>query len=772
LPTDDPIPDHLLLDEAAARRLLLVEAVDSVDREGRLVGLVERERIDQDALTVTGDPAVGQRLDPKAWLLARADRFLDLLAHRQPRLAALATPPAWQPWVGWLLPLAALVLGGFIDRIDNPRQVNLLSPPLLAFLLWNMVVYLGLLAVALRPRRPSDAPPPAWLPWLQRIGAGRTGALRADVVRAFGVRWWQVAGALEGQRWRRILHTSAAAWAIGVALSIVVGGLVREYRVGWESTLLDLPQVHAFLRVLFAPVVALLPLEPFTQQELARLHFGSGLPVDRLEARRWVGLYLGLLAVVVIAPRALLAAWAAWRQRQLARRVRIALDSSYFSAVLGRVSPARVRLVLVTVGDADARVLRQVLRQAGGEPSAQGLARTVLTTLRGDALVCREATLDALLADWTAGPSGPRWLPRFGRRSEAAQGEEADLLLVSGDRAADLESALPALQTLGRPVLLLPAMGSEAGLERALRANGVRGDVLAQASLATWHGDARLRAAMARLLPPYLAPGVERLVSAWQRHADHRLEQAARLLADELVDAARESQPLALLPLGVRQLVVRGEREAGQEARREAMAALLARLRERQQAVDARLLALHAAVRRGGGLVGDAWPDRFRVHQAVHEPQAGLAGAASGAAMGATVDLLTGGLTLGAASALGALVGGGAALAAAAWKNRAAEAGSSLVMVDEAQWLALVELALVRYLAAAHAGRSDVLGAGGWEGAVHDVVEPHRAALRDLLRLARPGAVAGAGEVRALLAEQLRQRALDLLAQLHGSPRG
>jgi len=42
----------------------------------------------------------------------------------------------------WLLPLAALLAGGFIDRIDNPRQVNLLSPPLLAFLLWNLGVYL------------------------------------------------------------------------------------------------------------------------------------------------------------------------------------------------------------------------------------------------------------------------------------------------------------------------------------------------------------------------------------------------------------------------------------------------------------------------------------------------------------------------------------------------------------------------------------------------------------------------------------------------------
>ena len=46
------------------------------------------------------------------------------------------------------------------------------------------------------------------------------------------------------------------------------------------------------------------------------------------------------------------------------------------------------------------------------------------------------------------------------------------------------------------------------------------------------------------------------------------------------------------------------------------------------------------------------------------------AGAATGAAMGAGIDMITGGLTLGAATALGAMIGGGAAYAAALWKNR------------------------------------------------------------------------------------------------------
>ena len=40
--------------------------------------------------------------------------------------------------------------------------------------------------------------------------------------------------------------------------------VVREYRVGWESTLLDLPQVHFVLRALFAPVVGVVAIAVVT----------------------------------------------------------------------------------------------------------------------------------------------------------------------------------------------------------------------------------------------------------------------------------------------------------------------------------------------------------------------------------------------------------------------------------------------------------------------------------------------------------------------------
>ena len=73
----------------------------------------------------------------------------------------------------------------------------------------------------------------------------------------------------------------------------------------------------------------------------------------------------------------------------------------------------------------------------------------------------------------------------------------------------------------------------------------------------------------------------------------------------------------------------------------------------------------------------------FHEQQTVDAPQAGMAGAATGAAMGAGIDLLTGGLTLGAAAALGAMIGGGAAYAAAAWKNRGSATGQPQVQLGD-----------------------------------------------------------------------------------------
>jgi hypothetical protein len=114
-----------------------------------------------------------------------------------------------------------------------------------------------------------------------------------------------------------------------------------------------------------------------------------------------------------------------------------------------------------------------------------------------------------------------------------------------------------------------------------------------------------------------------------------------------------------------------------------------------------------------------------------------MAGAATGAALGAGIDLLAGGLTLGAAAALGAVIGGGAGYAAAAWKNRGAPREPQLQVSDELLQT-LAEGLLLAYLAVAHRrlqGSGEVPAA--WRSEVVAAVATRRAELAALWQQAR-----------------------------------
>ncbi len=717
-----------------------MQAIDEVDTQGKLISAVERDQLEQRA--VDECRAGGAPLDAGRYLQARARHMLAAVQNRNPRLAAAQEPPAWQRSLAWALPAAALLAGAALDRIDNPQQVNLLSPPLLAFLLWNLLVYAVLLVAALLPRRLKPrAGATRWPGWLSGIGDRRSANLRADVQARFQLLWLRLAGALEGQRWKLVLHTSALAWALGVALSIAIGGLVREYRVGWESTLLSLDQVHAFLRVLFSPVTAVLPVQPFSLAELQQLHFRSGVTPDPSQARRWVGLYIGLLLLVVALPRAVLALYAGWRRWRLRRLLRVDLSERYFAEVLGRVSPARV-LVGLLPGPAPAReALLQAFRQAAQQPVG-GAEWDVVSTVRGDELRLLDLPEQTALAA-ANGDERPamlaRWLPRLAAQPPPGPGERAraaDVLLAADPSAAQH----PLVEALAKPVLTV-----EPG--------------------ACWAGDGALLEAIARRLPAYKAPGMDRIVLAWNDGHQARLAQAMKLLAADLANAARDSEEVGSGPLNLRRLIDPAERDAGEQARRTAMEAVLQRLERAREQTQARLLRMYAVRQSAQAQATPALQQHgFRVREAVDSPQAGMAGAASGAALGATVDLMVGGLTLGAATALGALVGGGAAYVAAAWKNRAAPSGASALQLSDDMLQALAELSLLQYLAVIHLGRRVPVPQAQWQREVGAAVAAARPRLQTLWAQCRSDPAAAT----ASLAAELQTLAWAVLESLYG----
>jgi hypothetical protein len=762
-----------------------VRAIEDVDVQGRLLPEAEREQLEREAFEASRESS--GRVEPARYLQQRARRVLAAVEDRDARVAALRHGAPWRRAALVALPLLACAAGVVIDRIGNPHEVNMLSPPLLGVLAWNLAVYL---LIAVSPLLPEGRAREGPLAGLQRWFAGlprrgeRGAALRADVVLRFHQHWWRAAGRQQWLWGKELLHLCAGGWALGLAISILVGGLVREYRVGWESTLLDVGQVHAILSALFAPVVALLPFDAFSVADLQRMAFRAHAQVGVEEARRWVWMYVALLALIVIVPRALLAAWDGWRRRRGARAIRIDLQEPYYAQLLERVRPARVTLGLLAPAGPGRETVLRMLRQLAREPQPRGAAPwLVLETPRGDTLRVVDVPPGfdppaPLVTAYAGGAAAAQaWLHdllgRFKAAPRAQRGDavqamlaEADLLLLVPTGPGDLAGAKRLLHWLAQPALVL-APDDAAPYREAVQRLGLAADVLPLAGAAGhWQSDPVWLDAAGARLPSAKRPGFQRLVGTWKERSAERFGLAMRLVATELVRAARDAEKVEAAPTGLRQLVSAGEREAAQRARDAARAALLQRVREGEAAVLAEFVRLYRAGEAVAPIAPSDLASGFTERQPVDGSQAGMAGAATGAAMGAGVDLLAGGLTLGAAAALGAMIGGGAAYAAAAWKNRQAPSGQLQVQIGPELLLVLAQGLLLAYVAVAHR----TLPATGaelpvdWHDEVVAAVDGRRADLLALFERAR-----GASEtsmVTTLLAGELEALARGLLARL------
>ena len=274
------------------------------------------------------DAAVGT-VSHEQFIATRAHLALDRLAARDADVAR------WRARRG--VPLAGLavaigVLTGLLaDRIGSAQTINLLAPPVWALIGWNLLVY-------------------AWLGWHALRGGGVDGWLRraatARLVRgrraaapwpAFAADWARHAAALHGARVATALHLAALALALGLVGGMYLRGLGLDYRVGWQSTFLDAEAVHALLCTALAPALALSPwaLPDVAGIQALRLQPGAA-PGASASAAPWLHVYALQLLLLVVVPRALLAAASAWRARRCARDIRLPLHEPYFQ----RLRPA------------------------------------------------------------------------------------------------------------------------------------------------------------------------------------------------------------------------------------------------------------------------------------------------------------------------------------------------------------------------------------------------------------------------------------------------
>jgi len=367
------------MDERSAMEVAAVRALEEADRARTSWSDDDRAWASRAAAQVVGAHAA-----PEAFIARRAALALERLAARASVLPRMVRAWHWRPWVGVAIVAAALVAGIVVDRIDGTQRINVLAPPVLLLLLWNLGVYAVLGAGFVHRYGEASAMGPfrravvrlATIRFPSRAPRDDNADPVPRAVAALARDWIELAAPLYAMRAARILHLAAAALAIGVLAGLYWRGLAVEYRATWESTFLQAPFVRGLLAALYVPGAWLT---------------GSAIPdVAGIAAIRapgsanaapWLHLMAATLALVVIVPRLALALGAGLVERHRAARLPVALGDAYFLRLLRGLhdGPVPVRVVpySFTPDPSAATTLTAILGRAAGGNAEVTLAPVV-----------------------------------------------------------------------------------------------------------------------------------------------------------------------------------------------------------------------------------------------------------------------------------------------------------------------------------------------------------------------------------------------------------
>jgi len=329
------------MNEQVARNIVLMRAIETTDRAREILSEDDRVYADRSATELAQWRAADSKAAPTAehFLQQRAELILNKIAERIPSFGMFIRQHQASAWIAIGLPLLALIAGAGLDRIADPQRVDLLSAPLLLILAWNLCVYLAML-VMLLPGLNKASRVGSGLQKIFNIGKmvmpRKLPPTLSAALLAFMAEWQRLSARLTGARLARLMHASAALFALGAVLSLYARGLLTQYTAGWESTFLNAAQVHTLLSFLFAPATWVFPFQGFSLSEIEALRF-TAQTATVASGARWVHLYAATLLLLVILPRLVLAGVAHLRAQHIAARFPLDLQTPYFRQLNGAV---------------------------------------------------------------------------------------------------------------------------------------------------------------------------------------------------------------------------------------------------------------------------------------------------------------------------------------------------------------------------------------------------------------------------------------------------
>lgn len=316
--------------ESEALDVMAVRAIESTDQDRSVWTDADRAWASHEAAAEVGESAPAER-----FLVRRAQLARRRLEARWEPLSRGLQALAWRPWLGAAVIVAAGLAGLLADRLGEAQRINVLAPPVLFLLAWNLLVYLLLLTAPLWHSMVLRASDPLraglaylgarWRPGGTRRPAGPVGGWLATIA----TQWSGLAAPLYQARATRLLHFAAATLALGVIAGMYLRGLAFEYRATWESTFLEPTAVRTVLSVVLAPGAWLggIPMADLARIEAMRAPGSEN-------AAQWLHLMALTLLALVVVPRLLLAAFTYWRERRQVRLLALQLEHPYFQRLL------------------------------------------------------------------------------------------------------------------------------------------------------------------------------------------------------------------------------------------------------------------------------------------------------------------------------------------------------------------------------------------------------------------------------------------------------
>ena len=288
---------------------------------------------------------IGAEGAPEAFLARRATLAIEKLGVLQPALPRIVRAVQWRSWVGIAAVVGSFALGIVLDQVDPTQRINILAPPVFGLLIWNLAVYVAIVAgYVVRYGESGELGPLRSA--LTRIAGGlsrprRVGAIREAII-AFVDDWTRRSASLYGVRAARILHVAAAALATGVITGLYLRGLALEYRASWESTFLDASIVRSIVALAYAPGALLTGIAVPDVDAVAAIRAPGSE-----NAARWLHLMAATVAAVVIVPRLVFALLAGLVERHRSTHFALPLDEPYFQRLLRgyKGGVARVRVI-------------------------------------------------------------------------------------------------------------------------------------------------------------------------------------------------------------------------------------------------------------------------------------------------------------------------------------------------------------------------------------------------------------------------------------------